>query len=163
MNVLVTGGSGTIGKYIVAKLIKHHLVGVLDIKEPDAPSCHFHWVDMINLEALKKVFLNYDAVVHLEGIPHPLNNTPEKVYSTNVLETFNVMEAASNSGVKKVILASSESKTLIQQLYPSVFKFAPDYSSKQSLILSAKANRMLRYTSVYTHSDLFDQINQQGT
>lgn len=286
MNVLVTGGSGTIGKYIVAKLIKHHKVGILDIKEPDCPTCRFHWVDMMNLAALTKVVSNYDAIVHLAGIPHPLNNPPEKVYSTNVLGTFNVMEAASNSGVKKIVFASSEStlgfafrskdfspdfipidenhptnpqdayglsklnceqilksyslktdiqtislrmpwvwvpekenldfykglideyskwhknlwayvhvydaanafhlaliakklnkyetffitaaenwtgiesKNLIQQFYPSVLKFAPDYSGKQSLISYAKANRMLGYTPEYTWQDLFDQINR---
>lgn len=109
MNVLVTGGSGTVGKYVVSELIKHHKVGVLDIKEPECPQCKFHWVDMMNLPALTKVISEYEAVVHLAGIPHPLNDPPEKVFTTNVLGTFNIMEAASKNHVKKVILASSES------------------------------------------------------
>lgn len=109
MNVLVTGGSGTVGKYVVSELIKHHKVGVLDIKEPECPQCKFHWVDIMNLPALTKVISEYEAVVHLAGIPHPLNDPPEKVFTTNVLGTFNIMEAASKNHVKKVILASSES------------------------------------------------------
>lgn len=35
MTVLITGGSGTIGKYVVEELIKDHKVGILDIKEPE--------------------------------------------------------------------------------------------------------------------------------
>ena len=109
MNVLVTGGSGTVGKYVVSELIKHHKVGILDIKEPECPQCKFHWVDMMNLPALTKVISGYEAIIHLAGIPHPLNDPPEKVFTTNVLGTFNIMEAASKNHVSKVILASSES------------------------------------------------------
>jgi UDP-glucose 4-epimerase len=109
MNVLVTGGSGTVGKYVVLELIKHHKVGILDVKEPECPQCKFHWVDMMNLPALTKVISGYEAIIHLAGIPHPLNDPPEKVFTTNVLGTFNIMEAASKNHIKKVILASSES------------------------------------------------------
>jgi UDP-glucose 4-epimerase len=109
MNVLVTGGSGSVGKHVVSELIKHHKVGVLDIKEPECPQCKFHWVDMMNLPALTKVISEYETIVHLAGIPHPLNDPAEKVFTTNVLGTFNIMEAASKNNVKKVILASSES------------------------------------------------------
>jgi UDP-glucose 4-epimerase len=109
MQVLVTGGSGTIGKYIVSELIKHHKVGILDIKEPECPQCRFHWADIMNLPALIKILSEYDAVVHLAGIPHPLDRPPEKVFTTNVFGTFNIMEAACKTKVKKVIFASSES------------------------------------------------------
>jgi UDP-glucose 4-epimerase len=109
MKILVTGGSGTVGKYIVSELIKHHKVGILDIKEPECPQCKFHWVDMLNLPALTKTISEYEAIIHLAGIPHPLNDPPEKVFTTNVLGTFNIMEAASKNSIKKVILASSES------------------------------------------------------
>lgn len=124
MNVLVTGGSGSVGKYVVSELLKHHKVGILDIKEPECPQCRFHWVDMMNLPALTKVVSEYEAVIHLAGIPHPLNHPPEKVFSTNVLGTFNIMEAASKGNVKKVILASSES-TLGFAFRTK--EFSPDY------------------------------------
>jgi nucleoside-diphosphate-sugar epimerase len=51
----------------------------------------------------------YDAVVHMAGIPHPLNDPAEKVFSVNVNGTFNVLEAAAQNGVRKVVFTSSES------------------------------------------------------
>ncbi len=109
MKVLVTGGSGMVGKYIVDELQNHnHTVGVLDIVPPKS-GIWYHDVDVLNLENVVKACKGYDAVVHTAGIPHPLNHPPEKVFTLNVNGTFNVLEAAARAGVKKVVFTSSES------------------------------------------------------
>ncbi len=109
MKILVTGGSGSVGKYIVDELQRHnHTVGVLDIIPPK-PGVWFHDVDVLNLENVVKAVKGYDAVVHMAGIPHPLNHPAEKVFGVNVNGTFNVLEAAARSNVKKVVFTSSES------------------------------------------------------
>jgi nucleoside-diphosphate-sugar epimerase len=109
MKILVTGGSGLVGKYIVDELLQHkHTVGVLDLKPPKQKVKH-HKVDVLNLEHVVKALKGYDAVVHIAGIPHPLNDPAEKVFSVNVNGTFNVLEASARNQIKKVVFTSSES------------------------------------------------------
>jgi nucleoside-diphosphate-sugar epimerase len=50
-----------------------------------------------------------DAIVHLAAIPWPGEHAPEVVFRNNVMSTFNILQAACALGVKKVVLAGSES------------------------------------------------------
>ncbi len=110
MNILVTGGSGTVGKYIVDELKRHnHDVGVLDIVPPKRNDVRFHHTDVLNLPDVCNAVHGYDAIVHTAGIPHPLNDPPEKVFTVNVNGTFNILEASARNGIKKVVVTSSES------------------------------------------------------
>jgi nucleoside-diphosphate-sugar epimerase len=49
-----------------------------------------------------------DAIVHFAAIPRILVTTDNEVFRINVMATYNVLDAASKYGIKKVILASSE-------------------------------------------------------
>ena len=49
-----------------------------------------------------------DAVVHFAAIPRLLLKPDNEVYRVNVIGTYNVIEAALKLGIKKVIIASSE-------------------------------------------------------
>jgi UDP-glucose 4-epimerase len=109
MNILVTGGSGSVGKYIVDELVRHgHRTSVLDIVTPSA-DVEFHNVNVLDLDAVTRAMRGCDAVIHTAGIPHPLNNTAKEVFDLNVNGTFNVLEAASKHGIAKVVFTSSES------------------------------------------------------
>jgi UDP-glucose 4-epimerase len=109
MKILVTGGSGLVGKYVVDDLLKHnHNVGVMDLADP-AADVEFHRVDVLDLEAVSRAMRGYEVVIHMAGIPHPLNNTAKEVFHLNVNGTFNVLESAAHNNVAKVILTSSES------------------------------------------------------
>lgn len=110
MKILVTGGSGAVGKYIVDELIRHHhKVGVLDIVSPKQSDAAFHRCDILLLDDVTDALTGYDAVIHSAGIPHPLNDPAEKVFAVNVLGTYNVLEASARNGIKKVVFTSSES------------------------------------------------------
>ena len=50
----------------------------------------------------------YDAVVHFAAVPAILLTSDAKTYATNVLSTYNALEAATRLGIRKVIFASSE-------------------------------------------------------
>lgn len=110
MNILVTGGSGTVGKYIVDELVNHrHSVGVLDLIPPKRKDVRYHAVDVLLLDDLCDAVEGYDCIIHTAGIPHPLNDPPEKVFTVNVNGTFAVLEAAARKKIKKVVFTSSES------------------------------------------------------
>lgn len=109
MRLLVTGGSGLVGRYVVDELCKSHSVDILDIKIPQRNNVRHHPVDILDLAVLRRVVQGYDGVIHLAGIPHPLNDPPEIVFRVNTLGTFNMLQACAESGVGKFVFMSSES------------------------------------------------------
>ncbi len=109
MKILVTGGSGTVGKYIVRDLLRHgHSAVVFDLAAP-VDSVPFVHGDVRRIGDVEPALRGSDAVIHCAGIPHPLNDPPERVFDVNVNGTFAVLEAAARTGVPKVIFTSSES------------------------------------------------------
>lgn len=106
--ILITGGSGLVGKYVAQDLASHYEVVVADKVKPNF-DVKFHKVDVTQSESLKTIKNKFDAILHLAGIPHPLNDPAEKVFHVNTFGTFNIMQFAAENGIKKVVLASSES------------------------------------------------------
>ena len=109
MKVLVTGGSGKVGRYVVESLLPDHSVSVLDTRNPTGAYNAYHRVDVLSLSALNRAMEGYDAVVHLAGIPHPLDHPGDRVFQVNTIGTFNVLEACAAAGVGTMIFMSSES------------------------------------------------------
>jgi UDP-glucose 4-epimerase len=109
MKILVTGGSGMVGRYVIDELAVSHQVVNFDVKEPHRADLPFLEVDLLDADAARKHVKGYDVVVHLAGIPHPLNDPAEKVFHTNALATFNVLEACALNGIRKMVFMSSES------------------------------------------------------
>lgn len=98
-----------VGRYVVDELALSHQVENFDVKQPYRTDLPFLEVDLLNEEMVKKHVSGFDVVVHLAGIPHPLNDPPERVFRTNVLGTFNVLEACAANGIRRLIFISSES------------------------------------------------------
>ncbi len=112
MDVLVTGGSGMIGSYVVRELIAHHHQVTIFSRSPQAP----HGVrafagDALNIAQLKVACRGKDAIVHLAAIPNLQGYPPERVLQVNVMGTIHVLEAAVQEGVAQVVLASSNAAT----------------------------------------------------
>ena len=114
---VVTGGSGKLGRAVVADLLEHgHEVVVLDRVAPPAGSAAT-WVrvDLTEhgqvLEALRSVDDRYrgvDALVHLAAIPGPGVTTDAATFVHNATATYHVFTAARTAGVRDVVWASSE-------------------------------------------------------
>jgi len=54
MRILVTGGSGLVGRYVVEELKLTHHVEILDIRKPDRTLLPYHPVDLLDEEITRK-------------------------------------------------------------------------------------------------------------
>ena len=104
--VLVIGGSGRLGRFVVDALLPRCRVSVLDIAAPhrDLP---FHKVDILDAPALAATVAGHDAIVHLAGFDDGMAEREEQYIATNVTGNWNVLEAAVQTGVRHVVVASS--------------------------------------------------------
>src|SRR5579872_1688017 len=108
MRVVVTGAAGRLGTAVVLRLWEggFDVVGV-DLRPLSTTGVRGISADLCDLGQVYGAFAGADAVIHLGAIPAPVGRPPERVYSNNVLSTFNVFEAAASLGIRRVVYASS--------------------------------------------------------
>lgn len=107
MKVLVTGGSGLIGGFVIPELQKiGDEVQVFDLVEPQGKNIPFIKGDVNDVDALNKALKRVEAVIHLAAIPVDTGQA-EKLFKVNFEGTFHVLEAAARNGVRKVLFMSS--------------------------------------------------------
>jgi len=104
--VAVTGGSGRLGRYVVEELSGHAEVTVLDIAPP-AGDHAYAAVDVRDLDAVASALAGHDAVIHLAAIDDGVPVDDKTYFETNVQGSWNVLHAAHELGIRKVVLASS--------------------------------------------------------
>lgn len=108
--VVVTGGSGLLGKWVVKEFVAQgYEVLNGDVKKPEEPLSPTKIIDLKNLGEVYGLLEGADAVIHLAAIPVAYSHANEVTFQNNVMSTYNILEAASGLGIKKVVLASSES------------------------------------------------------
>ena len=113
--VIVTGGAGFIGSNLVDALVEaNYEVHVIDNlsagkKENVNPKAIFHQADVRNLEEIKPLFKNIDGVFHLAAIPEVQYSIehPIETAEVNVNGTTNVLIAASEAKVKRIVYSAS--------------------------------------------------------
>ncbi len=112
--IIVTGGAGFIGTHLVNELkILGNEVKVIDIKLDEN-------LDVRNLEKIAKHFEGIEYVFHLAALPSvPLSiEKPLETHSTNLTGTVNVLIAARDAGVKRLIFPSSAAVYGDQEILP---------------------------------------------
>jgi nucleoside-diphosphate-sugar epimerase len=115
-HVVLTGGSGKLGRVCVADLVEHgYSVTNVDLVRPPEEISPFVQADLTDLgqamEVLHAVDDKYgsvDAVVHLGAVPAPGLQPGGELFRNNAISTYNVFAAARHFGVKNVVWASSE-------------------------------------------------------
>lgn len=107
-HVVCTGGSGRLGKYVTDDLRRRCALTVLDVKPPDAAGVGYVEASVTDFAALKRAFAGQDAIVHLAAIPNPRSAPADVTFHTNVQGTWNVLQAAEEAGVRRVVVASSD-------------------------------------------------------
>jgi len=119
-NYVVTGGAGFIGSHIVEELLRRkQFVRVIDNfstgkrenVEPFAGDIEVLNLDLSNAPDLAKTFKGMDYVIHQAAIPSVPKSIvdPLSSHNANVNATLNVLMAARDAGVKRVVYASSSS------------------------------------------------------
>ena len=115
--VLVTGGSGKLGRAVLRDLVEHgYAVLNVDQQPLSEPICPSVRVDLSNFGEVASAILGgvderggpFDAVVHLAAIPAPGLAANARTLSNNVTSSYNVFEACRLAGIKNVVFASSE-------------------------------------------------------
>ena len=123
--IVVTGGSGRLGQHVIRELLSHsYAVLSLDRFPPAEKVCPAWVVDLCSsgnlFEALKDAY----GIVHLGAYQAPSLVSDSETFSNNVTATYNVLKAASDLGVQKVVIASSTAAFgFIYALKP----FSPEY------------------------------------
>lgn len=109
MKILVTGGTGGVGRPTVAWLLAHgHEVRVLDLRIADPlPGADYREGDITDFAALREHVAGMEGVLHLAAYPHPSMAASEEMFRVNVGGTFNVFQAAVAAGIRRVVCASS--------------------------------------------------------
>ena len=122
--IMFTGGSGKAGRHVVQSLVEHgYEVLNIDTRPLDNPKVRTLITDITDSGQVFNALSSYmglhefdaslrpgkvDAVVHFAAIPRIMIVPDNEVFRINVMATYNVLDAASKYGIKKVILASSE-------------------------------------------------------
>ena len=121
-NILITGGTGSIGQEIMREVLKHEptTVRILDLDETkqfelqeeygDLENIRFLLGDVRDKERLYRALKDIDIVFHTAALKHVLSceYNPFEAVKTNVLGIQNLIEAAMDEGVEKVIFTSSD-------------------------------------------------------
>ncbi|PLT48107.1 UDP-glucose 4-epimerase [Paenibacillus pasadenensis] len=123
--VVVTGGSGVLGRWVVRHFLEQgYEVTNVDTRHPEEPLCPTLIVDLQDLGQTYGALAGADAVVHLAAIPRAGMVPPETTFRNNVMSTYNVLEAAAGLGIRKAVVASSESS---YGICFAVHPFGPQY------------------------------------
>src|SRR6478735_11090048 len=114
--VVVTGGSGKLGRAVVADLVHggHEAFNLDRVPSPD-PRSPYVKVDFTDygqvaaaLQAVDDKYDGVDAVVHLAAIPAPGLTTNAATFDNNITSTYHVFAAARAAKIKTIVWASSE-------------------------------------------------------
>ena len=84
--VVVTGGSGRVGSYVVQQLMQSMQVVVADLK-PSQHQVEFVATDVMDLEAVRAATKGADAVIHLAAIDFDWKAAEEQYINVNVRGT----------------------------------------------------------------------------
>ena len=107
MKILITGCSGNVGRVALSHLQNQgHEIRAIDLTDPEVPGLDFRTADLMDAKSLDIHCEGMDAILHLAGIPGPALPATD-LFTLNCAGTFNVYHAAANTGISRIVVASS--------------------------------------------------------
>jgi nucleoside-diphosphate-sugar epimerase len=145
--IFFTGGSGKAGRHVIPYLLDQgHQVLNADLTPLQHPGVDNLTVDITDSGQVFNALTSYanlaelepgrgvpgfDAVVHFAAVPRILLKPDHETFRVNTLGTYHVIEAAVKLGIRKIIIASSETTYGIcfsdGQTDPHVLPLEEDY------------------------------------
>lgn len=114
MNILVTGGLGSVGRPLVKLLVDHghtvHVIGRRPQAEVEAElytGATYAPCDINDFPSLREQVRGRETIIHLAAIAAPMMASGVEIFRINCSGTFNVYEAAAQEGIRRVVTASS--------------------------------------------------------
>lgn len=122
-NILITGGTGSLGRELVREVIKHNpkVIRVFDVDETEQfdfqhelkgyeDTVRFLLGDVRDKERLARAMENVNIVFHTAALKHVMacEYNPFEAVKTNILGMQNVIDVAIDNNVGKIIFTSSD-------------------------------------------------------
>ncbi len=163
--VLVTGGTGSFGKKFIATMLKEYHPSKLIVLSRDElkqhemraagyehPTLRYFIGDVRDCDRLRRAFDGVDIVVHaaaLKQVPACEYN-PMEAIKTNILGSSNVVEAALDAGVEKVLALSTDKAVNPINLYGATKLAAEKLLIQSNAYAGGKKTRIscVRYGNV---------------
>jgi len=151
MKVLITGGTGTLGKELIKKFYKEWDITVFsrdELKQAQLkniyPKVKFIIGDVKDYQSVSKAVRNIDVVLHCAAMKRieVCEVNPIEAVKTNVLGTENVVMAAKEKGIKKLISISSDKGVEPVNVYGMT-------KAIQEKIVIAEGYNCVRYGNVF--------------
>lgn len=159
-SILITGGTGSLGKSLVSKLLANSNARRVIIFSRDelkqsnmrnevGEDSRLRWFigDIRDLERLKRALHGVDFVIHAAALKQVDTGeyNPMEFIKTNVIGSSNVIEACIDSGVKKVVALSTDkasspinlygaTKLTADKLFIAANSYGSSYSSSFSVV-----------------------------
>ncbi len=157
---LVTGGAGFIGSNIVESLLKRGVsirvvdnfaTGRKENIQPFLDRVDFREISICDLEALRETMKGVDYVIHQAAIPSVPKSIIDPVAShhADVTGTLNVLWAAKQAGVKRVVYAASSSAYGDIETLPKEESMAPHPISPYGLMKYVGEEYCRIFTLIY--------------
>ncbi len=159
--VLITGGTGSLGKALVKRLLQEKVKKLIvysrdEFKQSqmnhEDPRMRFFLGDVRDLQRLRRAMCDVDYVIHaaaLKQVP-ALEYNPTEAVKTNVNGAINVVEAAIDCKVDKVISISTDKAVNPVNLYGAtklcaekIFTAANDYAAHKTKFASVRYGNVI--------------------
>lgn len=111
MNLLITGGAGFQGEYLLRTLLSkgYNNITVVDLNKPSIAGINYVYGDFAGEKIMRPLLKKTQVLFHLAavvGVDNCINN-PELVKQVNLINTKKLIDLSVSLGVKKIIFISS--------------------------------------------------------
>lgn len=148
-SVLITGGSGSFGRAFTKYMLANPVIERIAIlsrnehtqadmqRELDDPRLRFFIGDVRDQPRLRRAFEGIEVVVHAAALKRIEvgNYNPDEMVKTNVLGAMNVIEAAMEAGVERVVALSTD------KAYQPVSPYGQSKAIAETLFRNARGGK----------------------
>jgi len=107
--ILVTGGAGLLGTYVRSALSEAHYMPISYDLIDTQDGAESFLGSIADLNALAAACNGIDTIIHIAAAANINDGTAQQILEINAMGSWNILEAANNSAVRRVVLCSSDS------------------------------------------------------